>query len=209
MEAFIEYIKACPLRTFEKGDQLPLENAGVAMLYAIQSGFVKVCSHDSLGNQQFIWLKGRLDIVPSERLFSSQSSDDFFYTAFSDVRAYEIEKPTFLAYARENQEIMAEIARSMSEHYDDLLVRLHATEQATVRNKLIHTLHHIATKVSASDSVKFHELGLRPTQEDISQLIGSTRETTALELKKLKDEKLINYSRLRFVVHTSKLAQLL
>lgn len=209
MQDFIEFIKSCPLRHFAAGDALPTQSHGTPTLLAIQAGYVKVSSIDALGNPQFLWIKGRLDVVPTERLFSLQPSDDFFYTALNDVHAYEIEKPAFLEFARNEPEVMAEIAHSMSEHYDDLLTRLHATEQATVRNKLIHTLHHISHKISAEESVKFHTLGLHLTQEDISQLIGSTRETTAIELKKLKDEKYISYSRVRFTVHTAKLATLL
>lgn len=209
MEDFIKFIKTCRLESFSKGDQLPLHIDGKAILYAIQSGYVKVCSIDALGNQQFLWLKGRIDIVPSERLFSIEPSDDFFYTALSDVRAYVVDKRALIEYARTDQEVMSEIARSMSEHYDDLLLRLHATEQSTIRNKLIHSLHHIAIRVSADNIVKFHEYDFHLTQEDISQLVGSTRESVAVEMKKLKDEKLIDYSRSRLTVNTDRLAQLL
>jgi CRP-like cAMP-binding protein len=209
MQDLIDYIKSCPLRHFSKGDVLPLHMAGSPILWAVQSGYVKVSSVDALGNEQFLWIKVRLDIVPSERLFSRLPSEAFFYTALCDVNAYELPKERFLEQARGNIEIMSEISRSMSSHYDDLLTRLQATEEANARNKLIHTLHHIARKVSAGKIVNFHQLGLQLTHDDISKLIGSTRETTATELKKLKDEGLIDYSRAALSVNTDKLNQLL
>lgn len=209
MDDFLAFIKACPLVTFSKGEALPLQMAGIPTLWAIQSGFVKVASLDSAGHEQFLWIKGRLDVVPSERLFARNSSPDFFYSALGKVRAYKIAKADFLTHAKDNVEIMQEIARSMSDHYDDLLGRLRTTEENTVRNKLIHTLTHLAQKISANDSVDFHSEGLQLTQEDIARLISATRETTAIELKRLKDEQLIDYSRSYFIVHTMRLKQLL
>ena len=209
MQEFIDFIKSCPLRAYEKGEAIPLQIEDVPVLHAIQTGFVKVSSIDALGSQQFLWIKTRLDIVPTEHLFSPRSSDAFFYTALSNVHAYVLDKAKFLEFARESPDVMSEIARSMSDHYDDLLIRLHSAEQATVRNRLIHTLYHISSKISAEKTVKFHEHNLQLTQEDISQLIGSTRETTSLELKKLKDQKYINYTRSHFTVHAAKLETLL
>lgn len=40
-------------------------------------------------------------------------------------------------------------------------------------------------------------------------MIGATRETTAIELKRLKDEGFIDYSRGSFTVHSDKLNLLL
>lgn len=209
MQEFIDFMKSFPVRAFSKGESLPVTAWEKTTLYAIQTGFVKVSSYDSSGNQQFIFLKGRLDIVPSERLFSSRVSDDYFYEALTDVTAYEIEKAVFLKFAKENLLVMTEIARSMSSHYDDLLLRLRATEQTTIRSKLIHTLYQLATKLSSEQRVELHKLGLQLTHNDIAQLIGSTRETTTLELRKLKNERVIDYSRTEFTVDIEKIGELL
>lgn len=209
MEELVTLIKHFPLRDFRKGETLPTERDGRPIVYGIQRGFVKVYSVNANGEEQFIWLAGRLDIVPSEMLFSSRGNTEFLYTALCDMRAYAIDKREFLNAASGNIEIMTEIARTMSQHYDDLMMRIRSTEQSSAREKLIHTLYYMATRFSAEPRVALHELGLSLTHQEISQLVGTTRETTAIELKKLKDEGLIDYTRSQFFINVPKLESLL
>jgi CRP/FNR family transcriptional regulator len=69
---------------------------------------------------------------------------------------------------------------------------------------LIATLHYLAQRFSADDTVDLYLLGLRLTHQDIAKMIGSTRETTSLELQRLQRDGYISYDRTRFIVHVSK-----
>lgn len=209
MDEFLNFIKQFPLRHFAKGETIPTERDGKALLHGIQQGYARVYSVNATGDEQFVWIAGRLDIVPSEMLFSPRAQGQFFYSALSDMDAYEIDKKAFLTYAKSSIDIMSEVARSMSQHYDDLLLRVRATEQSSAREKLIYTLHYMAIRFSAEPSVSFHDLGLFLTHHDISRLVGTTRETTAIEMKKLKDEGYIDYGRNTLVIHSEKLETLL
>lgn len=209
MQDLSSFIKQYPLRQFQKGETIPTERFDKPVIYGIQTGFAKVYALSPEGEEQFVWIAGRLDVVPSEMLFSPRASTQFFYSALTDMGAYEIDKKAFLEFANTNLVIMKEIARSMSQHYDDLLLRIRATEQSSAREKLIHTLYSMATRFSAEPTVAFHELGLVLTHHDIGKLTGVTRETTALELKKLKDKGYIDYTRSTFIVDTTKLEALL
>lgn len=206
---FIEVIKSFPLRTFEKGTRVLQEGLPIDTLYAIRQGFARVDSLDRNGNEQLIWLATRFDLIPAESLFRKRGELQFSYTALTDIQAYEIPKSTFLDMCETNTALMSEIAKSMSLHYDDLLVRLRSVEQSSIRNKLIHTLHYIATRFSGDSTVCLHDLGLQFSHQDIGRMIGATRETTAIELKRLKDEGYIDYTRSEFTIHVSKLETLL
>jgi CRP/FNR family transcriptional regulator len=118
----------------------------------------------------------------------------------SDGAAYHIDKADFLSAAKTNLQLMSEVAIGMSGHYDDLLSRVNATEQSSVRHKLIATLRYLAERFSANRRVDLYQLGLRLTHEDIAMLIGSTRETVSLELQKLRQAGCIDYSRTEFVI---------
>lgn len=206
---FIEVIKSFPLRTFEKGTRILQEGLPIDTLYAIRRGFARVDSLDRNGNEQLIWLATRFDIIPAESLFRKRGQLQFSYTALTDLEVYEVPKHTFLEMCESNAPLMSEIAKSMSLHYDDLLVRLRSVEQSSIRNKLIHTLHYIGTRFSGESTVRLHELGLRFSHQDIGMMIGATRETTAIELKRLKDEGYIDYTRSEFTINVSKLEALL
>lgn len=117
-------------------------------------------SLDRNGNEQLIWLATRYDIIPTESLFRKRGELQFSYTALTDLEVYAMPKQTFLEMCDNNHDVMREIAKSMSLHYDDLLVRLRSVEQSSIRDKLIYTLHYIANRFSGDAIVHFQDLGL-------------------------------------------------
>lgn len=190
---------------YKKGETLIAENETPSKLLAIQSGFVKVSALSEDGVERLLWIAGRLDMVPTEALFSRTKAVRFFYTAYTDVVVYAVDKEQFLKLARSNLHVMSEIAYAMGNHYDDLLGRVHSIEQSAVRGKIAHTLHGLARRFSAEDSVDLCELGLKLTHQDIADMVGATRETVSLELQKLRQEGYIKYGRGRFTVYAIKL----
>lgn len=206
---FVEAIKSFRLRSYQKGEPILVSGAVAENLYAIRSGFAKVTSYSSKGSEQLVWIASRYDILPTESLFLRKGVMHFDYTAMTDVEAYEIPKQNFLDMCEENTLLLREVARSMSSHYDDLLLRLRSVEQPSIRDKLIHTLHYIATRFSGEPTVSLTALGLQLSHQEIARMIGATRETTAIELKRLKDAGLISYTRTEFIIFTDKLEPLL
>jgi CRP/FNR family cyclic AMP-dependent transcriptional regulator len=206
---FVMSIKQFPLRSFQKGASILQAGQPADTLYAIRNGFAKIDSLSNNGNQQLIWIAGRYDIIPTESLFRKHGELLFYYSALTELEAYEIPKTAFLEMSEQNPLFIKEIAQSMSGHYDDLLVRLRSVEQSTVREKLIYTLHYIGSRFSGDSVVRLSELGLHISHQDIARMIGATRETTAIELKQLKDAGLIDYSRTEFIIYTDKLVTLL
>ena len=197
----IDFVKKFPVKPFSK-DQVLLSGGDVSdTLLALSSGFVKVSTLDDMGNEHLLWIAGRYDIVPTERLFSKHTPLQFFYTALSDGAAYQINKADFLNYATTDLQLMTEIATSLSTHYDDLLTRISSVEQTNIRDKLIATLRYLAERFSADTTVDLYQLGLKLTHKDLAEMIGSTRETTSLELQKLNKQGCISYDRSKFIVH--------
>jgi CRP/FNR family transcriptional regulator len=199
----VDYVKNCPIKRLAKGEVVLSEGDVSDTLYALRSGFIKVTSLDDEGNERMLWIAGRYDIVPTERLFSRHSPLQFFYTALADSEVYQINKADFLSKAKSDVTLMSEIAASMSSHYDDLLSRVNSIGQTSVQEKLYATLQYVAKRFSAEQSVDLYKLGLHLTHKDLAEMIGSTRETTSLELQKLRQSGYIDYSRDHFIVHVS------
>jgi CRP/FNR family transcriptional regulator, cyclic AMP receptor protein len=201
----VNFIKQFPIVSFKKDEVLLSEGQQSTSLFAIRDGFVKVTSLDENGAENLLWIEGRYDTVPTEKFFTLNGLIQFYYTALSDGTYYDIDKKAFLEYARHNDTMMAEIAFNMSSHYDDLLQRVNSVEQVSVHKKIVSTLHYLAEKLSANDTVDFVEAGLRLTHKDLAALVGSTRETVSLELQKLKKAGLIDYDTTKFIVYRDQL----
>lgn len=207
MEIF-EFIRQFPLKSFNKGEILLSEGQSLNTIFGVQSGFVKVTSLSESGYERVLWIAGPNNMVPAEQLFLTQGSLQFFYTALSDCRVFKIDKREFIDYTRQNPLLMTEIAKRLSVHYDDLLTRIDSVGQISVRNKLIYTLSYLAKRFSPDDVVDIYKLGLKLTHQDIAAMIGSTRETTSIELRKLLLSGGIAYDRNRFIINISKLESL-
>lgn len=204
----VDYIKNFPVRTFERGSILQQKGDALDFIMAIREGYVKVTSISDGGTERLLWIAGRYDFAPVEQLFTKQGTTRFFYTALTNGSFYEIKRTTLLEFAKQDSTVMAEIARGMSEHYDDFLQRIDAIEGLSVRERLIKTLLYLARRFSADSKVNLYDKELRITHQDLAAMIGSTRETTSFTLSKLRKEGLIEYNRTCFIIHTDKLEEL-
>ena len=195
----IDYIKTFPLQNFRKDEILLSPGDANKYLYAIRDGFVKVSSIDDSGRQKFLWVAGRYDIVPAENFFSKNGLS-YFYSAFSNGSMYAVDKSQFLEKAKTDATYMSQIAQGLSEHYDTLLGRVNEIEQSDLRTKIIHMLYNLSLKFDNTSIVRLHKMGLNLTHQDIADMVGASREATSIELKKLKTDGLIYYTRSSFTV---------
>ncbi len=201
----VEYVKQFPVRTFERGTTLLQKGDPLDFIMAIRDGYVKVTSISDAGIERLLWIAGRYDFAPVEQLFAKQSTTRFFYTAVTDGSFYEVDRSDLIAHAEEHPKVMAEIAKGMSEHYDDFLTRVDAIDGLSVRERLLKTLLYLARRFSAGDKVNLYDEGLRITHQDLASMIGSTRETTSFTLNDLRDEGLVEYDRKSFIINTDKI----
>lgn len=204
----IDYIKQFPLLSFDKGDVLLSRGEVSDRLLIIKQGFIKVGSVNNDGSERLLWIAGSYDMVPTEQLFSFRGALQFFYIALSDGSVYIIKKSTFLTHAYNTPKLMHEIAQSMSQNYDDLLMRVDSIDQSHARDKLIGTLLYLGRRFSSASDVNLCQVGLRLTHTDFSSMVGTTRETISVELKRLMNERVISYNRNDFMLHMDKLAYL-
>ena len=203
------YIQKFPLKTFQRGELLLQKGDISSQLMAIRDGFIKVTSINANGVERLVWIAGRYDIAPTEQLFSKHGQVRFFYTALTDGSFYDVEKTELLDTANKDPIFMAQIAKNMALHYDDFLQRIDAVDTATVKERLMRTLLYLAERLSADSVVDLFEHGLRISHQDLSSMIGSTRETTSVMLAELRNEDLVEYSRQKLTVSVDKLKTVL
>lgn len=205
----IDFVKQFPVKTFQKGDILLHAGDTSDRLFAITQGYIKVTALHENGAEQLIWVEGRYDVAPTEHWFSASKELSFYYTAISDGSYYEIDKRMLLQHANNHPELMSEIARSMSQHYDDLLQRISAIGQPKVRERLIATLCYIGERFSAEEVIDLYQLGLKLTHSDWAAMVSSTRETVSLEFAHLMKEGLVDYDRNKCIINLPLLRELL
>ena len=214
MDEVAAYVRTQPVRRFAKDTILVHQGELPAALYAIRSGYVKMYDLSADGSEQLLGLAGKYDFVPSEILFSDLTAAQFFYAAFTPIEVYCVDTAEFIDRVRGNAQALYRIVQAVTHKYHGLLQHLTAVQKPKARDKIVSVLQYLATHfgnerlpaglpASAARSVM-----LPLTQQDIANLVGVTRETAAHELKLLKAEGYISYSKSLFYV-SDRLANLI
>ncbi len=201
---FISYVKGLPVRTFGKDELLLASGDPSDTFFAVREGFIKATSTEDSGRERLLWIAGRYDIAPLERFFTNKVLQ-YDYVGYSDGSAYVMSKDALHQLINEQPSAAVEVARGLSEHFDDVSERLSAIGQADVRRKLLHTLYSLATKFSSKEVVELDEMGLNLTHQDLADMIGASREVVSVELGKARSDGFVNYSRSTFSVDTVKI----
>lgn len=204
----IDYVKTLPVRSFDKDELLLASGDASDTFFAVREGFIKATTTDDNGKQRLLWIAGRYDIVPLERFFTRKILQ-YDYVGYSDGSAYMIDKEALHRLINSNSGAAVEIARGLSEHFDDVSERLSAIGKADVRSKLLHMLYNLSLKFSSASVVELHKEGLNLTHQDLADMIGASREVVSVELNKARADGYIDYSRSTFTVNTAKIRDLM
>lgn len=205
-----DFVKTQPVREYERGQVIMLKGDVPSKILAIKSGFVKGYDIDAVGNEQLLWVGMPGDIFPSSWALGIWKDVEYFFTAFTDVELYTMDRYKITDFLEGSHVGLMEFATGVVGRVADTFRHLNAAEKARAEEKLIHTLHFLMLrygKAGLPDGE--HEIKLPLTHQDIANLLGLTRETVANELKKLKAKGVVDYDKFHFTIHKERLQALL
>jgi CRP-like cAMP-binding protein len=210
MQKLEEFIQRYPLRKFDKDQLLLVQDERPRDIFYVKTGFIKGYDINIDGIEQHIWLGAKGDIIPYEWLFSAVDSTLLFYSAFTELEVYVVNRQELLDFFSTNPDVLMYIAGDIASKLSELTEKLTATEKPKASEKIIYMLNILAKRFGKDNAEgDKSEIIVPLTQQDIANLLGLTRETVATELKKLKDKGYVYYDKWQFVVHTDKLSELM
>lgn len=203
----LSFIRSQPTKRYLKGEILLRQGDEPEVLYGIKSGFIKAYDIASDGSEQLIWLAKKEDVVPLEWLFSEYKSSPYFYAAFTDTEVYAINKALLLEHLRVNNEALLMVVEAVANKYRQVMSHLNATQKPRARDKIMYLLNFVAMRFSHQDVAGVEHVEVPFTHQDFANLVGLARETTTLELKKLKEQGIVDYDKNNFYIKTKKLSE--
>lgn len=210
MHTLEDFLAGAPTKKFNKDETLVQQDDKPKKIYIVKTGVIKCYDISLDGNQQLIWLVSKGDIFPISLLLNIDEKVRFFYSAFVDSEVYAVNKAELAAFLRANPDILFKVCSEITRKFNDLHYRVNATGKPKAREKILHTLAFVADRFKGYRRAgKEVELSLPLTHQDIANLVGLTRETTAATLKNLKDEGFVDYNKQRFLVHRDKIEKAL
>ena len=179
-------------------------------IYYVKKGFVKVYSISDSGDKQILLIFGPGDAFP---LYRDISADGYkiesYYEAMTDIELTRRGRKAFNELLNQDSE-----ATKLAYDYNtkisaDLIERLASLESENAHRKLVHLLPYLIRVCGNETSPRKYELKMKITHEDIAGMLGLTRETASVHVKKLESLGAVAYNRGNLIIDEDRLVKIL
>lgn len=187
---------------YKKKDTIIYAEDDPAGIFYVTKGFVRFYSITEEGKELTLNIFKSGSYFPAMWLISN-IDNIYFYEAMTSVEVRRAPKDKVLKFLQENNDIMLELTKRILSGMNGLLIRIQYLLLADARQKVISVLTMLAARFGTNYENGDVFVELPVTHQDIANLAGLTRETTSLEMEKLKDEDLISYNKRSLVIKKS------
>lgn len=199
--AFRELQSVGVTRQFSKRRTILFQGEIPRGVQVLESGLTKVYGITNGGDQRTVTLLSAGDIFPVECVFDMSRVSLYYYEAVTDCSVLSLPKPDFLAALDRDPKLKDQVFQSYMAHYTSSTMHIYALEHSHAQEKLVYILQYLVARFGEKQANGMTKINLRLSHQDIAEMVGLTRETTAVELHRLKAKKLISYQRFSYYVN--------
>lgn len=173
--------------------------------YIVLDGVFKAYRLGNFGEEQIVGFKTKGDMFPDTWIFGKTSSALYYYEALEDSEVLTVEKPVLMNVIEENPEIKEKVFDYIVNGYTGLMMQITALEQSRAAEKLLLMMYYLMFRYGKETTPGVYHVDLRLTHTTLGSLMGLTRETTTMELGRLKRKNIVNYSSKGFTIYRREL----
>jgi CRP-like cAMP-binding protein len=199
LHSFDKLLEQYPVKRFAAGDMILYQGEVPNAAYVVKSGIVKAYNISAQGDEKPIAFSGEMEILSSAWVFGKANSSMYFFEAHTDCALYALQDKDILYFLLDRFVTLTTAAS----------LQLHALEHSKAADKILHMLFYLSEMHGQPETDGTVLIDLPLTQQDLANLLGLTRETTGIELVKLKRTGVLSLSRKRYRVQRQRLLELI
>lgn len=192
-------------RTITKGGNVLFQGEIPRHVMIVRSGIIRAYTITSAGEERTVSLHGDGDILPLTWVLGATSNSLFYYEAVTDCRVFQVSRPTFNEFLNAHPERLRAMLNLTSTIYTSLLLRITGLEQSRAVEKIGFTLYYLLFTRGKEIKPGIYRIDIRLSHALFGSLVGLTRESTAKNMKLLRDRKIIDYASFTYTVNKSRL----
>jgi CRP-like cAMP-binding protein len=192
-------------RFIKKGAILLYQSEIPRTAFIVRKGLIRAYTITSSGEERIVSLNAKNDIFPLSWIYGETSNTLFYYEATADTEVLCVSKTDLLRIVMGNASLLESVLKFTINEYTALLLRVTALEQSSAAEKIALTLYYLIIRHGIQKKAGEYTIDIKMTQSMIANLVGLTRESTAVNLKLLKKRKIITYSNFIYVVNKANL----
>lgn len=192
-------------RTYRKGQIVLHKGDTLNSLYFVNSGYVKMYGITDDGEERIMLIFPPGSIFP---IFANLISDEpyilrYFYETMSNSQLCVVPHKDFKALINKNGDAARLLLKYTTKISSDLVARMGLIENKDAQKKIVHLLNYLREICSEEIKPNVYRTNLKITQQDIANMTGLTRETSSIQLKKLKDLGIVKQRRGYLIIDTN------
>jgi CRP-like cAMP-binding protein len=192
-------------RTIAKDGNVLFQGEIPRYVMIVRSGVVRAYTITSGGEERTVSLHGEGDILPLSWVLGTTSDSLFYFEAVTDCRVLQVSRSAFTDYLHAKPERLKAMLKQTSLIYTSLLLRITGLEQSRAAEKIGFTLYYLLFTRGKEVTPGNYRIDVRLSHALFGSLVGLTRESTAKNMKQLRDKGIIDYASFTYTVNKSKL----
>lgn len=193
------------IRQYQKGRTIFFQGEVPRSVLILKKGLIKVYGITSSGDQRTVTLLSVGDVLPMSWVTDSAPVCLYYYEALSDCTVLAVSKDDYNTELAANEGLRNQVLQNYISHYVGATMHIYALEQSHAQDKLSYLLQYLVARFGVTEADGRSKINLRLSHQDIAEMVGITRETTAVELHKLKKKGFISYQKFTYYVDVTKL----
>lgn len=183
---------------YKKGEVILRAGDSAQGVYFIDKGYVKDYSISKEGEELILIIFKPEDFFPMQWVFNNKPNVHYF-EAMTAVELWRCPKEDFIAFLEANPKIFFELTSHILIRMGGIMQRMEYLAFGNAYQKVASIIAICAERFGEKEGEEV-VIQVSLTHQDVANLLGLTRETTSIEIKKLERENLITYKGRHLVV---------
>lgn len=174
---------------YKKGDYLKFLDKQPHGCFCLQSGVVRCFSLSKEGAELTINLFKPVSFFPVGWVMND-ANDNYTYEAVTDVEAFIAPKDAFKTFLQKNPDVMFDLLKRIYRGLEGYLLRMESLLSGSPCFRIVVQLVIHTRRFGVREGAKYQ---VHLTHTQLAALSGLARETVTREIKKLAEQKLVEY----------------
>ncbi len=197
-QKFELFFKEYKLLQYKKRAMILNSNDATSSVFYIRSGYVRVFRLSEDGEELTLAILKEHDFFPLTYGIGS-STHQYYLEAITPLELWKAPQELFTDFVKKDPELFYELTNRLLIRFDGVLARIESMVFSNAYTKVATILLMCAKGLGEEDNGQII-VKVPLTHKDIATMIGITRETTSLEMKKLERKGLVKHQGRNLVI---------
>lgn len=206
---FRKILSAMPTRDYSRSETVLYQGEMPSSAMVLKNGIIRMYDIGHDGSEKTIAYVARNDLLPPAWIFKKSNTSLYYYEAFTYTSVYVLSREKLVDILESDHALLSTFLDRYLTMYIGATMHIEALEYSRAQDKVLRILQFLSIRFGEYIQKDILRINLRLTQQDIANMIGLSRETTALEIGKLKRKGLIDCQHQRYIFDEKAIARII